>query len=115
MGINGCLEEKYNTYEFLQTFKAILVVKKFRQKEGIDYFETYAPVARIASIWVLLALVSIFNLYVHQMDVKTTFLNGDLDEKVYIEQPEWFIMHGHENKVCKLGKSLYGLKQAPKQ
>ena len=91
MGINGCLEEKYNTYGSLQTFKAILVVKRFRQKEGIDYFETYAPVARIASIWVLLALVSIFNLYVHQIDVKTTFLNGDLDEKVYIEQPEWLL------------------------
>jgi hypothetical protein len=92
-----------------------LVAKGFRQKKCIDYFDTYAPVARIASIRVLLALASIFNLYVHQMDVKTAFLNGDLDEKVYMEQLEGFIMHRHEKKVCKLVKSLYGLKQAPKQ
>ena len=64
---------KYNTDGSLQTFKARLVAKGFRQKEGIDYFDTYAPVARIASIRVLLALASIFNLYVHQMDVKTAF------------------------------------------
>ena len=90
---------KNNTDGSLQTFKARLA-KGFRQKEGIDYFDTYAPVARIASIRVLLALASIFNLYVHQMDVKTAFLDGDLDEEVYIEQPEG--MHGHEKKVCKL-------------
>jgi hypothetical protein len=106
---------KNNTDRSLQTFKAKLVAKGFRQKEGIDYFDIYAPVARIASIRVLLALASIFSLYVHQMDVKTAFLDGDLDEEVYIEQPEGFIMHGHEKKVCKLVKLLYGLKQAPKQ
>ena len=78
-------KRKYNIDGSLQTFKARLVTKGFRQKEGIDYFDTYAPVARIASIRVLLALASIFNLYVHQMDVKTAFLNGDLDEKVYME------------------------------
>ena len=89
-------------------------LKDLDKKKGIDYFDTYAPVARIASIQVLLALASIFNLYVHQMDVKTAFLNGDLDEEVYMEQLEGFIMHGHEKKVCKLVKSLYGLKQAPK-
>jgi hypothetical protein len=91
-----------------------VVAKGFRQKEDIDYFDTYTPVARIASIRVLLALASIFNLYVHKMDVKTPFLNGDLDEEVYMEQPKGFIMHGNENKVCKLVKSLYGLKEAPK-
>ena len=103
---------KNNTDGSLQTFKARLA-KGFRQKEGIDYFDTYALIARIASIRVLLALASIFNLYVHQMDVKTAFLDGDLDEEVYIEQPEG--MHGHEKIVCKLVKSLYGLKQALKQ
>ena len=82
-----------------------MVAKGFRQKEDINYFDTYAPVARIASIRVLLALASIFNLYVHKMDVKTPFLNGDLDEEVYMEQPKGFIMHGNENKVCKLVKS----------
>ncbi|GKB70797.1 zinc finger, CCHC-type containing protein, partial [Tanacetum coccineum] len=86
----------------------------FRQKEGIDYFDTYAPVARITTIRLLLALAAIHNLVIHQMDVKTTFLNGNLDEEVYMKQPEGFIMPGNEHKVCKMVKSLYGLKQAPK-
>ena len=66
------------------------MAKGFKQREWIDYFDTYAPVARIMSIRVLLALISIYELIAHQMDVKTTFLNGDLDEEVYMEQPESF-------------------------
>nr|GEU48829.1 zinc finger, CCHC-type [Tanacetum cinerariifolium] len=89
--------------------------KGFRQKEGIDYFDTYAPVACITTIRLLLALAAIHNLVIHQMDVKTTFLNGDLEEEVYMKQPEGFVMPGNEHRVCKLVKSLYGLKQAPKQ
>ncbi|GJW12154.1 zinc finger, CCHC-type containing protein [Tanacetum coccineum] len=92
-----------------------LVIQGFSQRQGVDYFDTYAPVARITSIRVLFALASIYNLPIHQMDVKTAFLNGDLDEEVYMKQPEGFVLPGHENKVCKLKKSLYGLKQAPKQ
>jgi hypothetical protein len=92
-----------------------LVAKGFTQKEGVDYFDTYSPVARITSIRVLFALASIYKLYVHQMDVKTAFLNGDLKEEVYMEQLEGFIFPGNEEKVCKLVKSLYGLKQALKQ
>jgi hypothetical protein len=72
-------------------------------------------VARITSIRVLFALASIYKLYVHQMDVKTTFLNRDLKEEVYMEQPEGFILPGNEEKVCKLVKSLYGFQQASKQ
>nr|GEV04249.1 zinc finger, CCHC-type [Tanacetum cinerariifolium] len=87
----------------------------FRQKEGIDYLDTYAPVARITTIRLLLALAAIHNLVIHQMDVKTSFLNGKLEEEVYMKQPEGFVMPGNEHKVCKLVKSLYGLKQAPKQ
>nr|GFB57435.1 zinc finger, CCHC-type [Tanacetum cinerariifolium] len=64
----------------------------FRQKEVIDYFDTYAPVARITTIRLLLALAAIHNLVIHQMDVKTTFLNGDLDKEVYMKQPEGFVM-----------------------
>ncbi|GJZ64674.1 zinc finger, CCHC-type containing protein [Tanacetum coccineum] len=87
----------------------------FRQKKGIDYFDTYALVARITTIILLLALAAIHNLVIHQMDVKIAFLNCDLDEEVYMKQPEGFIMPGNEHKVCKLVKSLYVLKQAPKQ
>ncbi|KAL6338667.1 hypothetical protein AAG906_021484 [Vitis piasezkii] len=78
---------------------ARLVAKGFKQREGIDYFDTYAPVARTTSIRILFALASIHNLFVHQMDVKTAFLNGDLNEEVYMEQPEGFVLPGNENKV----------------
>jgi hypothetical protein len=115
IGCKWVFRRKYTTDGSIQAFKARLVAKGFRQKEGIDYFDTYAPVARITSIRVLMALASIYNLYVHQMDVKTAFLNGDLDEEVYMEQPEGFVLPQNEKKVCKLVKSLYGLKQAPKQ
>ena len=63
----------------------------------------------------LIAIVTVYKLEIHQMDVKTAFLNGDLEEEIYLEQPEGFIVPGQEQKVCRLIKSLYGLKQAPKQ
>ncbi|KAH9781527.1 hypothetical protein KPL71_008509 [Citrus sinensis] len=91
------------------------VAKGFSQKKDIDYFDTYAPVTRITSIRVLIALAAIHNLHIHQTDVKTAFLNGDLDEEIYMSQPEGCVVPGTEHKVCKLVKSLYGLKQAPKQ
>jgi hypothetical protein len=69
--------------------------------------DTYAPVARITSICVLIALASIYKLVIYQMDVKTTFLNGDLHEEVYMDQLEGFVLFGNEKKVCKLVKSLY--------
>jgi hypothetical protein len=69
--------------------------------------------AHITFIRVLLALSSIYNLYLYQMDVKTTFLNGELNDKVYMEQPKGFVLLGNEHKVYKLIKSLYGLKQTP--
>lgn len=99
----------------IEKHKVRLVAKGFTQKHGIDYFDTYSPVARIATIRLLIAIAATNKLVIHQMDVKTTFLNGELDEKIYMEQPEGFVMPGQENKVCRLRKSLYGLKQAPKQ
>ncbi|KAL0301466.1 UNVERIFIED_CONTAM: Retrovirus-related Pol polyprotein from transposon TNT 1-94 [Sesamum radiatum] len=99
----------------IEKFKARLVIQGFRQRPGIDYSDIYAPVARISTIRLLIALASIHNLVIHQMDVKTAFLNGDLDEEVYMKQLEGFIMPSNKHKVCKLVKSLYGLKQAPKQ
>ena len=86
MVANGYLEGKYRTDGTIQTFKARLVAKGFRQREGIDYFDTYAPVARITSICVLVVLESIYKLVVHQMDIKITFFNENLDEEVYIDQ-----------------------------
>ena len=84
----------------IDKFKARLVAKGFTQKEGIDCFDTYAPVARIATIRVLIALASIYELEIHQMDIKTAFLNGELDEEIYMQQPEGFVVQGQEHKVC---------------
>ena len=99
----------------IDKYKARLVAKGFTQKKSIDYFYMYSPVSSITTIRILITLASIHNLVIHQMDVKTAFLNGDLDEEIYMKQPEGFIVKGQEHKVCKLVKSLYGLKQAPKQ
>ena len=96
-------------------YKARMVVEGYRQKESLDYFDTYSPVTRITSIRMLIALAAVHDLKIHQMDVNTTFLNGELEEEIYMEQPEGFIVPGKEKKVCRLVKSLYGLKQAPKQ
>ena len=99
----------------IDKFKARLVAKGFKQKADLDFFDTFSPVTRIISIRLLIAIAAIFDLKIHQMDVKTAFLNGDLEEEIYMDQPEGFVEPGQESKVCKLIKSLYGLKQAPKQ
>lgn len=108
-------KEKMKVDGTIDKFKARLVAKGFTQKECIDYFDTYAPVARISTIRVLIALATIHKLEIHQMDVKIAFLNGDMEEEIYMEQPERFVVPGQEHKVCKLVKSLNGLKQAPKR
>ena len=82
--------------------------------EGIDYEETFAPVARYTSIQTIIALASALGWRLLQMDMKTTFLNDEIEEEVYIEQPNGFVIHGKESHVCKLKKDLYGLKQAPR-
>jgi hypothetical protein len=110
IGCKYVLRRKYNVDGSIQTFKARLVAKHFTQKEGIDYFDSYSLVARITFIRVLFVLVLIYKLYVHQMDIKMTFLNEDLKEKAYIEQPGVFILPGNEIKICKLVNSLYYLK-----
>ena len=90
LGYKWIFKRKIKTDGSIDKYKARLVVKCFRQKEGLDYFDTYSPVIRITSIRMLIAIAALYNLEIHQMDVKTAFLNGDLDEEIYIEQPEGF-------------------------
>ncbi|GJZ31084.1 zinc finger, CCHC-type containing protein [Tanacetum coccineum] len=92
LGYKWIFKMKMKVDGTIDKFKARLVIQGFRQKEGIDYFNTYATVARIATIKLLLALAAIHNLVAHQMDVKTTFLNDDLEEEVYMKQPKGFVM-----------------------
>ena len=82
--------------------------------KGVDFDETFAPVARLESIRIFLAFACYKNFKVYQMDVKSAFLNGELEEEVYFEQPEGFLLSENRNYVCKLKKALYGLKQAPR-
>jgi len=93
-------------------FRARLVAKGFTQIHGIDYDETFSPVARFESLRLLLALAALEDWEIHQMDVKSAFLNGLLDEEIYMEQPQGFINPDHPHKVCLLQKAIYGLKQA---
>ena len=99
----------------VESAKARLVARGFQQVQGLDYTETYAPVIKFTTIRLLLALVAHFDLELHQMDVVTAFLNGDLDEDIYMEQPEGCIDESKNDFVCKLLKALYGLKQAHRQ
>ncbi|KAK8916713.1 hypothetical protein KSP39_PZI022778 [Platanthera zijinensis] len=95
-------------------YKARIVAKGYTQRQGIDFHETFAPVVRMESIRAFLAVAAQARLEVHQLDVKSAFLNGSIEEEVYVHQPEGFKKKGEEEKVYKLNKALYGLKQAPR-
>ncbi|GJT24148.1 retrovirus-related pol polyprotein from transposon TNT 1-94, partial [Tanacetum coccineum] len=94
--------------------KARLVAQGFRQEDGIDFEESFAPIARIEAIRIFIANVAHKNMTIYQMDVKTAFLNGELKEEVYVSQPEGFVDQDNPSHVYKLKKALYGLKQAPR-
>jgi hypothetical protein len=98
----------------IEKYKARFVTCGFAQKEGIDYEETFTLVARYTLIGTIIALVAKMKWKLHQMDVKTTFLNGVIEDEVYIEQPQGFEVEERKSHVCRLKKSLYGLKQAPR-
>ena len=115
LGASGCSRKKLRPDGTIEKYKVRLVAKGYTQKEGEDFFDTYSPVARLTAIQVFLSLAGSYGLLVHQMDVKTAFLNGELEEEIYIDQPYRFVSKGQEGMVCKLLKSLYDLKQAPKQ
>ena len=112
IGCRWVFKTKKDSEGNIERHKARLVAKGFTQREGIDYRETFSPVSKKDSLRVILALVAHFDLELHQMDVKTAFLNGDLEEEVYMKQPEGFLSSVGEHLVCKLNKSIYGLKQA---
>ena len=96
-------------------YKARLVARGFTQMPGIDYRDTYAPVGKHTTFRILVALASMKDWHIHQMDVKTAFLHAELEEDIYMTQPEGFIDKSCPNHVWKLNKSLYGLKQAPRE
>lgn len=96
------------------TYKARLVAKGFTQKYGVDYSETFSPVIRFTNLRLLLAMTVELDLEADHLDVETAFLNGDIDEQIFMTQPEGFIEPGSENKVCLLKKAVYGLKQSAK-
>ncbi|GKD89366.1 retrotransposon protein, putative, ty1-copia subclass [Tanacetum coccineum] len=99
----------------VHTYKASLVAKGFTQTLGNDYEETFSPVADIRAIRILISIDVFYDYEIWKMDVKTAFLNGYLNEEVYMEQPEGFVSQKYPNRVCKLKRSIYGLKQASKQ
>ena len=81
----------------------------------MDFVDTYSPVAKFASVWIIMVVAARLDLEPHQLDVKTAFLNEDLKEEIYMDQPDGFQIKGQEGKVCRLKKSLYGLKQSSRQ
>ncbi|RVW73229.1 Retrovirus-related Pol polyprotein from transposon TNT 1-94 [Vitis vinifera] len=99
LGCKWIFKKKMKADGSIDKYKARLVAKGYKQREGLDYFDTYSPVSRITSIRMLIAIAAINNLEIHQMDVKTAFLNGELDEEIYMDQPEGFIAPGQERKV----------------
>ena len=115
IGYKWVYKTKRDSLGNIDRYKTRLVVKGFTKKEGIDYKETFSLVSKKDSLHIILALVAHLDLELQQMDVKTIFLNSDLEDEVYMKQPEGFSFREGEHLVCKLKKSIYGLKQASRQ
>ncbi len=114
IGSRWVFKVKTNEDGSVQRCKARLVAQGYSQKEGLDYDQTFSPVVRPESVRSVVALSNQLGLKVHQMDITTAFLNGGLQEEVYMKQPKGFVTKGKEHLVCRLKKSLYGLKQSPR-
>jgi hypothetical protein len=115
VGCKWMFKKKLMSDGTVDKYKAKLMAKGYTQKEGEDFFDNYSPVARLTIIHVLLSLVVSHGLLVHQINIKTTFLNRELEDEIYMTQHDGFVVKGQEDKVFKLQKSLYDLKQSPKQ
>ncbi|CAM8989664.1 unnamed protein product [Rhodiola kirilowii] len=114
IGLKWIYKVKKDSNGAVVKHKARLVAKGYAQKQGIDFEEVFAPVARMETVRLLIALAAHEGWRLHHLDVKSAFLNGDLAEEVYVSQPPGFIVKGSEHKVLKLHKALYGLRQAPR-
>ena len=114
IGSKWAFKKKTNAEGKVEKYKARLVEKGYSQVPGIDFDDIFSPVAKVASIRLLLSVDATFDFVVEQMDVKTTFFHGYLEEEIYMKQPEGFAVKDNKELVCKLKKSLYGLKQSPR-
>ena len=112
VGCKWVFKTKRDSHGNLERYMASLVAKGFIQKDDVNYEETFSPVSKKYSFRIIMALVAHYDLELHQMGMKTTFLNRNLNEEVYMDQPMGFIEEGKEHMVCKLKRSIYGLKQA---
>jgi hypothetical protein len=114
IGKKCVFKKKLNAEGKVEKYKARLVTKGYSHVEGIDFGEIFSPIAKLTSIIFLLSVAVEFEFEVEQMDVKTTFLHADLEEEIYMKQPEGYVVKRKKELVCKLKKSLYGLKQSPR-
>jgi len=114
IGVKWVFRTKLNEYAEVEKHKARLVAKGYAQIFGLDYTEVFAPVAKLDTVRLILALAAQHEWEIFQHVVKSAFLHGELEEEVFIEQLEGFIIRGNEDKVYRLKKALYGLKQAPR-
>ena len=114
IGVKWIYKSKFDADGNVVKHKARLVAKGFSQQPGIDYNETFSPVARLDTVRTMLAMGGHHKWKVYQRDVESTFLNGILQEEVYVKQPSGYQILGHEHKFYRLKKALYGLKQAPR-
>jgi len=114
IGCKWVYKVKHNPDGSVSKYKARLVAKGYAQTYGIDYEETYSPVAKMTIVRTIIAMAVAKGWSLHQMDVKNVFLHGDLQEEVYMEQPLGYVDQTHPNLVCRLKKTLYSLKQAPR-
>jgi hypothetical protein len=114
IGCKWVYKVKHNANGSVNRYKTRLVAKGYAQTYGIDYEETYSPVAKMITVRVIITMVATKGWSLHQMDVKIIFLHGDFQEEVYMEESPGYVDQTHPNLVCRLKKVLYGLKQAPR-